>query len=83
MIQSAGHWIAACSQEEQQLALEEDPELKQEWHETHGDRKTDIVFIGIQMNRADLIRSLDECLLSEEEMVSDWSVMDDPLPEFI
>ncbi|MFT0801968.1 GTP-binding protein [Bacillus swezeyi] len=83
MIQSAGHWIAACSQEEQQLALEEDPELKKEWHETHGDRKTDIVFIGIQMNRADIIRSLDECLLSEEEMVSDWSIMDDPLPEFI
>ncbi len=57
MIQSAGPWIAASPEEEQKLAFEEDPHLKTDWDETYGDRKTEIVFIGIDMNQEDVIRS--------------------------
>ncbi|MCY7863380.1 GTP-binding protein [Bacillus haynesii] len=83
MIQSAGPWIAAYPEEEQKLAFEEDPNLKAGWDETYGDRKTEIVFIGIDMNQEDMIRSLDQTLLTDEEMNSDWSAFHDSLPEYI
>ncbi|MCY8611446.1 GTP-binding protein [Bacillus haynesii] len=83
MIQSAGPWIAASPEEEQKLAFEEDPNLKADWDETYGDRKTEIVFIGIDMNQEDMIRSLDQTLLTDEEMNSDWSAFHDSLPEYI
>ncbi|MCY8005098.1 GTP-binding protein [Bacillus haynesii] len=83
MIQSAGPWIAASPEEEQKLAFEEDPKLKAGWDETYGDRKTEIVFIGIDMNQEDMIRSLDQTLLTDEEMNSDWSAFHDSLPEYI
>lgn len=83
MIQSAGPWIAASPEEEQKLAFEDDPNLKADWDETYGDRKTEIVFIGIDMNQEDMIRSLDQTLLTDEEMNSDWSAFHDSLPEYI
>ncbi|MFB6496044.1 GTP-binding protein [Bacillus haynesii] len=83
MIQSAGPWIATSPEEEQKLAFEEDPNLKAGWNETYGDRKTEIVFIGIDMNQEDMIRSLDQTLLTDEEMNSDWSAFHDSLPEYI
>ncbi|WP_105979998.1 GTP-binding protein [Bacillus paralicheniformis] len=83
MIQSAGPWIAASPEEEQKLAFEEDPHLKTDWDETYGDRKTEIVFIGIDMNQEDVIRSLDQTLLTDKEMNSDWSAFHDSLPEYI
>jgi hypothetical protein len=47
-----------------------------------GDRKIEIVLIGLEMNREDVEESLDHCLLTEEEMLSDWSTIPDPLPAF-
>ncbi|KYD04240.1 GTP-binding protein [Bacillus atrophaeus] len=83
MIQGAGDWIAAYSEEERQEAFQDDPELLENWDERYGDRKTELVFIGIQMDRADITASLDTCLLTDEEMTADWSLFEDPLPEFI
>ncbi|KAA6446855.1 GTP-binding protein [Bacillus atrophaeus] len=83
MIQGAGDWIAAYSEEERQEAFQDDPELLENWDERYGDRKTELVFIGIQMDRADITASLDTCLLTDEEMTADWPLFEDPLPEFI
>ncbi|MCG8396532.1 GTP-binding protein [Bacillus atrophaeus] len=83
MIQGAGDWIAAYSEGERQEAFQDDPELLENWDERYGDRKTELVFIGIQMDRADINASLDTCLLTDEEMTADWSLFEDPLPEFI
>ncbi|MCY8514554.1 GTP-binding protein [Bacillus atrophaeus] len=83
MIQGAGDWIAAHSEEERQEAFKDDPELLENWDERYGDRKTELVFIGIQMDRADITASLDTCLLTDEEMTADWPLFEDPLPEFI
>jgi G3E family GTPase len=83
MIQGAGDWIAAYSEDERQEAFLDDPGLLENWDERYGDRKTELVFIGIQMDRADITASLDTCLLTDEEMTADWSLFEDPLPKFI
>jgi G3E family GTPase len=82
MIQGAGEWIAVYPETERQQILKEDPELLAKWDETYGDRMTELVFIGIDMNREEIEASLDECLLTDEEMKQDWTTFFDPLPEF-
>jgi G3E family GTPase len=82
MIQGAGEWVAVYPEEERQQILKEDPELLAKWDETYGDRMTELVFIGIDMNREEIEASLDECLLTDEEMKQDWAAFLDPLPEF-
>jgi G3E family GTPase len=82
MIQGAGEWVAVYPETERQQILKEDPELLAKWDETYGDRMTELVFIGIDMNRQEIETSLDECLLTDEEMKQDWATFLDPLPEF-
>ncbi|MGD6872867.1 GTP-binding protein [Sutcliffiella horikoshii] len=83
MIQGAGEWVASYSEEEKQLTLQEEPELLERWDETYGDRMTELVFIGIEMEQKQIERSLDTCLLTEKEMKEDWSKLADPVPTFI
>ncbi|MYL48211.1 GTP-binding protein [Halobacillus litoralis] len=82
MIQGAGNWIATFPAEERAELLEEDPALKETWDARYGDRQTELVFIGIDMDREDIIQTLDRCLLTEEEMDRNWSGFHDPLPAF-
>jgi G3E family GTPase len=82
MIQGAGEWVASYSEEEQKQTLTEEPELLERWDETFGDRMTELVFIGIDLSKDEVETSLDGCLLTDEEMASDWSVLKDPLPAF-
>ncbi|MBQ5153344.1 GTP-binding protein [Macrococcoides caseolyticum] len=80
-IQGAGEWVATLSEEEIALEMQEDPSLKDRWDE-FGDRQTEIVFIGIEMNQDQITKDLDVCLLTEDEMKMDWSAFNDPLPQF-
>ncbi|MCM3596688.1 GTP-binding protein [Metabacillus idriensis] len=82
MIQGAGEWVAAYPENERIETLKEEPELLERWDKTFGDRMTELVFIGIDLSRDDIETSLDGCLLSDEEMSSDWSALTDPLPSF-
>jgi G3E family GTPase len=81
-IQAAGEWVAAYPEEERKQILLDDPELLEKWEEPFGDRLTEIVFIGIQMNHDKLAQSLDQCLLTDKEMDEDWTKFHDPLPPF-
>ncbi|ART77737.1 cobalamin biosynthesis protein CobW [Sutcliffiella horikoshii] len=83
MIQGAGEWVASYNEEEKRQTLEEEPELLERWDETYGDRMTELVFIGIEMEQKQIERSLDTCLLTEKEMKEDWSKLADPVPTFI
>ncbi|MGD6992529.1 GTP-binding protein [Sutcliffiella horikoshii] len=83
MIQGAGEWVASYNEEEKRQTLEEEPELLERWDETYGDRMTELVFIGIEMEHKQIERSLDTCLLTEKEMKEDWSKLADPVPTFI
>jgi len=79
-IGTAGHWTAALPPEEQQVLRAEDPEWAASWDPEHGDRVTELVFIGIGLDQEAIVKQLDACLLTDEEYAADWSRLPDPLP---
>jgi G3E family GTPase len=76
----SGYWIAALPQEEREALLNEEPEAVENWDDRYGDRINKVVFIGIDLERERLIAELDACLLTDGEMLQDWSRFPDPLP---
>lgn len=62
-IESAGRWIASLSPPRQAAYRDS---RKPDWHDVHGDRKTELVLIGQSMDRAALVESLDDCLRPPE-----------------
>ncbi|WP_150266852.1 GTP-binding protein [Paenibacillus tepidiphilus] len=76
----AGYWLATLPKEQQLSVLVDEPEMKARWDAQWGDRMNEIVFIGIDMDRARIEADLDGCLLRAEEMKQDWSRFDNPLP---
>lgn len=78
-LENAGHWLVSYSKEALESMKIQDPELFSDWHDTYGDRMTEIVFIGSGMNREKIIKSLDKCLITETESI-DISSLSDPLP---
>lgn len=79
----AGYWVAALPVAERKQILAEEPEVRERWDPVWGDRQTELVLIGIEMNKEELIGSLDACLLTAEEMAGDWSLLEDPFPQWV
>ncbi|ELK40662.1 GTP-binding protein [Brevibacillus agri] len=77
---TAGFWADALPAEERQALLAEEPDLQRAWDPEHGDRMTELVFIGIGLDREAVTEQLDACLLTDEEYRSDWAKLPDPLP---
>ncbi|ADH98257.1 GTP-binding protein [Salisediminibacterium selenitireducens] len=73
------YWMAATSKENIAEYLS-DEQNRKEWDPAYGDRKTEIVFIGQHLDREAIEAELDACLLTDEEMASDWTKMTDPFP---
>lgn len=78
----AGYWVAALPKEEQEATFAEDPQLLTSWDAEWGDRMIELVMIGIDMDRGRIEAELDACLLTDEEMRSNWALLHDTLPEF-
>lgn len=77
-IEPVSYWVAALPKPRQEAIFRQNPEVKQSWHPKYGDRKTQLVFIGTDLNRDHIVRMLDECLLTDEEMEMDWKQFNDP-----
>ena len=58
----AGLFIAAAPKREQKKLLERYPEAKETWDPVYGDRMIKLVFIGRNMDKADIEAHLDACL---------------------
>jgi hypothetical protein len=56
--------------------------IRRLWHEPYGDRMQEVVFIGVEMDRADIETRLNACLLTDEELaipLEAWDVLfEDP-----
>ena len=57
--------------------------IKRMWVEPFGDMRQELVFIGQGLDQQAMTQALDECLLSEEEVlrgVAYWATLSDPFP---
>ncbi len=61
-IANAGQWVATAPRKVRAKMMEEDPTLVADWDEEVGDRMIKVVFIGHDMDKEKIIKSLDECL---------------------
>ncbi|MEB2356600.1 GTP-binding protein [Bacillus pumilus] len=77
-IEPIAYWIAALPEQEKAQILKQEPELLDEWDAEFGDRHTKLVLIGVDLPKADIIRTLDQCLLTPEEFDQDWKTFEDP-----
>ena len=53
------------------------------WVEPFGDMRQELVFIGQGLDKEKMIERLDECLLSEDEVLKGktyWKTLNDPFP---
>jgi G3E family GTPase len=77
-LEPVSYWIASLPSEQQAQYFEENPELRDDWDEKYGDRKNELVLIGIDMDKNLVKASLERCLLTNEEMTQNWNEMNDP-----
>lgn len=55
--------------------------MKKRWHPEFGDRRQELVFIGIDYDETDLRRRLEACLVQDHAFVPEnWKDMPDPFP---
>jgi G3E family GTPase len=83
--QGMGRWWAAVPRERWPQSDEFDKIISQQWNDTFGDRRQEMVFIGLksEMNEQELREQLDSCLvenfIEEQEKYQEGS---DPFPQW-
>jgi G3E family GTPase len=76
-----GRWWAAVPTERWPGGDAFDTWVKPHWHPVWGDRRQELVFIGIDMDEAALRADLDACLLPVDGFApEDWRDLADPFP---
>ena len=59
--------------------------IHEKWVEPFGDMRQELVFIGQGLDKNKIIKLLDECLLSKEDLflfVKHWKTFSDPFPKW-
>ena len=75
--EAAGPWIASLPEVERDLYRSNRPDL--EWHDDYGDRRTELVFIGTDYERAALETALDDALVTDDEKIEELPA--EPFPD--
>jgi G3E family GTPase len=81
----AGIWWAALPREEWPSEPAALARMQETWREPYGDRRQELLLIGDQSRLANIIRQLESCLLTPEEVarpVAEWMQLPDPFPEW-
>lgn len=82
-VEASGFWWAAAPEEDWPEDPEEVSQIKADWDPLWGDRKQELVFIGMELDKGLLTEALDTCLLTDEEMAEGpvlWQLYPDPFP---
>jgi G3E family GTPase len=80
-----GHWWAVVPEEQWPEDVEFLAEIDAAWVDGVGDRRQEIVFIGVEMDREGIEADLNACLLTTEEMRAGdavWATWADPFPQW-
>ena len=65
MLREAGQWYATAPEEELIRMMRQDPTIMKDWDPHYGDRMQKIVFIGQNMDKEQICKDLDACLVEE------------------
>lgn len=81
-----GYWWAAVPKARWPEHPEWRKDVEKNWHPVYGDRRQEIVFIGTDMDRFEITRQLDACLVENDgedkfDLVA-WRDFNDPFPEW-
>lgn len=79
--EAAGYWWVSVPTEQWPDDPAELAAIRGQWHEGVGDARQELVLIGLEMDRGELTRMLDACLLTDAEMAlgpQGWVTFDDP-----
>jgi G3E family GTPase len=82
-MRSGGRWWDAIAQDQWPTEPGHIEHIKSRWVTPFGDRRQELVFIGMAMDEAELTRRLHACLLTDDEMAlgpAGWAALADPLP---
>ncbi|EGQ1602866.1 GTP-binding protein [Staphylococcus pseudintermedius] len=72
------YWVASMPKAERAAILQERPDVRADWDPEYGDRHTQLVMIGIDLDEAAITAQLDACLLNSQEIDADWSQFSEP-----
>ncbi len=84
-VTGAGFWWAAAPKEAWPDDAEHVAEINALWQEPFGDRRQELVMIGVHMDEASLRAGFDQCLLTDEEMAlgaEGWSQFEDSFDDW-
>jgi G3E family GTPase len=62
-LRNAGQWYATMPKKELQQLMEQQPGLRRDWDDQYGDRMQKLVFIGQHLDKEQIARELDFCLI--------------------
>ena len=65
------YWVAAMSKEQREQILNQRPDVAQSWDIEYGDRNTQFVIIGTELDQEKIVKELDQCLVNGDKINSD------------
>lgn len=71
------YWVASMPKEKREEILAQRRDVAESWDIEYGDRKTQFVIIGTDLDQEKIEKELDECLLNSSEINSDWHQLED------
>lgn len=83
-LEGKGQWWADIAKSE--WPAEDDPWILSRWQEPFGDRRQELVVIGLDLDATKATEMFDACLLSDHELtagVEGWKQLSDPFPEWM
>jgi G3E family GTPase len=84
---AVGPWLASVSADERAEYLAEiGLDALPEWEEPNGDRRQELVFIGVDLDEPGIRSRLDEALLTDGELAAGpaaWAAFPDPFPAWV
>lgn len=85
-VEPIGYWWAAVPRDQWPDDAETLAQIQADSIEPYGDRRQELVLIGIQLDREALIQRIDACLLTEAELAGGpdaWALLEDPFDAWV